>query len=617
MSVDFSHLLRVTPTRPGVYMLRDARGKLLYVGKASNLRNRLRSYFGSPAGLVPKIRQMVSRVADFEFIVADSEDEALILECNLIKRFRPLYNVRLRDDKSYPYLKIDMEEEFPRVYFTRRVLDDGARYYGPFASAGSVRKTMDLLKKLFPYRSCSRVITGKDPRPCLEYHIHRCAGPCIGAVDKEEYRRTIQQALLFLEGDTEAVIRDLETAMNRAAEALEFERAAVLRDQLSAIQRVIEGQEVKVSSLSSEDVDVVGLAQEKDEAWAEVFFIRKGKLVGRDRFALDGAQDAHPRRVLSQFVKQFYDSASFIPQRVISQHSLEDRTLIQKWLSQKKGGRVSIEVARRGNKLKLVKMASENALQGLEQRRARWLSDSDAQAWAMLELQEVLGLPRLPRRIECYDISNIQGSTAVGSMVVTENGVPRPAHYRRFRIKGVSDINDYAMIQEMLRRRFKRLAALREKARAGEAEAEEAWGIVPDLVLIDGGKGHLSAAQEVFLELGIDFIPLASIAKENEWLFVPQVSEPIVLPRNSQALFLAQRTRDEAHRFAITYHQRLRTKRGMTSALDVVSGIGPKRKRMLLRRFGSLKAIREAPIDDIAAVPGMTRRLAESLKEHL
>ena len=617
MSNRFSHRLRATPSRPGVYMFRDGKGKLLYVGKAARLRNRLRSYFGPRASLAPKVQQMVSRVADFEFIVADSEDEALLLECNLIKRFHPLYNVRLRDDKSYPYLKITLQEDFPRVQFTRRVLDDGARYFGPFANAGSVRKTMELLKKLFPYCSCNKAITGKEARPCLDYHLGRCAGPCIGAVSKEEYRQIVQQAILFLEGDSEKVISDLEGKMERAAEGMQFERAARLRDQVQAIRRVVEGQDVKVSSLAGEDVDAIGLAQERDEAWVEVFFIRKGKMVGRDRFALDGAQDAHPRRVLSQFVKQFYDSASFIPQRVVLQHSLEDRTLIQRWLSQKKGRKVAVDVARRGNKLKLVRMAAENAVQGLEQRHARWLSDAEARERAMEELQEALALPRLPKRIECYDISNIQGTNAVGSMVVAESGVPRPSHYRRFRIKNVSQVDDYAMIQEVLRRRFKRLAALKGERPGSDEEAAEAWGLIPDLVLIDGGKGHLSAAQEVFLELGIDFVPLASIAKENEWIFVPDTPEPVVLPHNSQALFLAQRTRDEAHRFAITYHQRLRSRRSVSSAIDVVPGIGPKRKRMLLRRFGSVKAIREATIDEIAAVPGMTRRLAESLKEHL
>ena len=614
----FAHRLRLTPTRPGVYLMRDAEGNLLYVGKAASLRNRLRSYFGSRIGLEPKVRFMVSKVADFEFIVTDSEDEALILENTLIKRHKPPYNIRLRDDKTYPYIKIDLNEEFPQVYFTRRLKDDGARYFGPYASAQSVRRTMDLLKKLFPYRSCTKAITGTDPRPCLDYYIHRCVGPCIGAVDKEQYRRVIEQVILFLEGDGEAVVRDLERQMAAAAERTEFERAAVLRDQIRAIQRVADDQDIKVHSLALDDLDVVALAQGKDEAWVEVFFIRKGKVVGRDHFIMDGADGQPPRRILAEFVKQFYESASYIPPKVLLQHALEDRTLIQKWLQEKRGSRVALQVGRSGNALKLVKLVAVNAAQGLEQMHARWLSDAGAVAQAMAELQEQLNLPRLPRRIECYDISNIQGTNSVGSMVVSEDGVPKPAHYRRFRIVTVEGSNDYAMMQEMLRRRFKRLPAVKAKAGGDTPPSEEeSFGEVPDLVLIDGGKGHLSAAQQVFLELGIDFVPLASIAKENEWLFVPHTPEPIVLARNSQALFLVQRTRDEAHRFAITYHKQLRSKRGIASAMDSVPGIGPKRKRLLLRRFGSVKAIREAPVEELAAVPGMTRRLAEKLKEYL
>ncbi len=621
-----SRRLKGTPTTPGVYLFRDSQGEVLYVGKAASLRNRLRSYFGSPSGLAPKVRQMVSRAADFEFIVTKSEGEALILENNLIKKYRPPYNVRLRDDKTYPYLKIDLSEDFPQVYVTRRVHQDGARYFGPFASAGSIRKTMDLLKKLFPYRSCTKVITGKDPRPCLEYYIHRCAGPCIGAINKEEYHQIIQQVIKFLEGNTEEVVKELEEKMLQASDALEFERAAILRDQIRAIEKVGESQRVRVSSMTLDDLDVIALAEANDRAWVEVFFIRKGKLVGRDNFIMEGTQDNNPRHVLSQFVKQFYDSASYVPPRIVLQHSLEDQSLIEKWLSQREGKKVSLEVGRRGDKLQLVKMVAENAQQGLEQMKLRWLSNNDALGQAMAELQEQLNLPRQPRRIECYDISNIQGTNPVGSMVVFEDGAPKTAHYRRFQIKTVAGVNDYAMMQEMLRRRFKRLASHKargtsngqEPAAAGTAGHEgEAWGIVPDLVLIDGGKGHLSAAQEVFLELGIDFVPLASIAKENEWLFVPQTPEPIILPRNSQALFLVQRVRDEAHRFAITYHKRLRSQRGITSLIDSVPGIGPKRKRMLLRRFGSLKGVREASVDELAAVPGMTRALAQKLKEYL
>ena len=627
---EFAHRLRITPGKPGVYLLKDSAQQVLYVGKASNLRSRVSSYFGSPHGLNPKIQRLVERVADYEFIVTDSEAEAIILECTLIKKHRPTYNARLKDDKSYPYLKIDLTEEFPQVYITRRVREDGARYFGPFATAGSVRKTLDLLKKLFPYRSCTKPITGTDPKPCLEYHIDRCVGPCIGAVDKEGYRRVIEQVILFMEGKIEGVVDELHLRMISAAEVLEFERAAVLRDQIRNIQKTAEEQRIKVASNAVQDMDAIAMAQGQDESWIEVFFVRQGKLTGRDHFIMEGTQDDAPGHVLAEFIKQFYQSASFLPRRIIVQHPLEDEATIQTWLREKKGRAVVLARPQRGDQHRLIRMVAENASQGLTQRRAKWLADADAVQQAMLELQEELNLPNLPRRIECYDISNIQGTNSVASMVTFQDGFSKSSHYRTFRIKDVEGIDDYSSMQEVLRRRFQKLAAVRGKGQVredpealepGESPPEKAqeasWSIVPDLVLIDGGKGHLSASLEVFLELGIDFIPLASLAKENEWIFVPQTPEPIVLAPNSQGLYLVQRVRDEAHRFAITYHRKLRSKGSVASAVDYVSGIGPKRKRMLLRRFGSLKAIKEAGIEDLTAVPGITRSLALRLKEQL
>ena len=629
---EFAQRLKATPAQPGVYLMKGTKGEVLYVGKAAVLRNRLRSYFGSPAGLEPKIRQMVSRVAEFEYIVTQSDSEAIILENNFIKRHKPHYNARLKDDKSYPYIKIDLKEDFPQVYFTRRVQPDGARYFGPFASAGSVRKTMDLLKKLFPYRSCTKTITGTDPRPCLEYYIHRCVAPCIGAVDKQGYREVIQQVLLFLEGRTDAITRDLRRKMLQAAESLEFERAALLRDQIQAIERVSETQ--KVVSPRNEDQDVIALAQGRNEAWVEVFSIRRGKLIGRDHFTMEGTQDEEPGYILGEFVKQFYDSTPYVPPRLLLQAAVEDAPIIEEWLSKNRRGKVTLTVPQRGEKLKLVQMVADNATQGLEQLRVKWLSDTAALQQAMEELQEVLNLPHLPRRMECYDISNIQGTNPVGSMVVFEDGAPKNTHYRRFKVKTVSGVDDYAMMQEMLRRRFRHLATRRQAVEEGGSDSveggktldngqypggkkEESWGIIPDLVLIDGGKGHLSAASQVFLELGIDFIPLASIAKQREELFLPHMPEPLLLPRTSPGLHLAQRIRDEAHRFAVTFHRQRRSKASVQSALDLISGIGPRRKRQLLRKFGSVRTIREAPLQELAAVPGMTLRLAQKLKEYL
>ena len=628
----FEHRLRVTPEKPGVYIMKDAQNAVLYVGKANILRNRLRSYFGSLTGQPPKIRRMVSQLADFEFIVTDTEAEALILENTLIKRYKPHFNARLKDDKTYPYLKIDLTEEFPRVYITRQVAQDGARYFGPFATASSVRQTMDLIKKLFPYRSCTKTITGKDPRPCLEYYIHRCVAPCSGLATRGDYAQVIQQVMLFMEGNTEAVTKELRRKMSAAADEMQFERAAVLRDQIRGIDRVVEEQQVKVEANPGGDTDIIAMAQGANETWVEVFFIRRGKLIGRDHFFMEGTQDEGPELVMSHFIRQFYQSALVIPPTILLQYAPEDLELIRDWLKERRGGAVQLVCPQRGQRKKLLDIVAENAVQGLAQHRVKWLNNSDVIQQAMGELQEELSLPALPLRMECYDISHVQGTNLVGSMVVFQDGRPKPAHYRRFQIKTVAGVDDYASMQEMLRRRFKRLADARAEERAGPPPDDDnadpadggkgggsgaAWGIPPDLVIIDGGKGHLSAALEVLLELGLDDLPLAALAKENEWLFVPHTSEPIALPRQSQGLYLVQRIRDEAHRFAITYHRNLRSKSSLRSSIDLVTGIGPKRKRMLLRKFGSIQGIKDAPVDEIAAVPGLTRSLALRLKQTL
>ncbi|MBM3949230.1 MAG: excinuclease ABC subunit UvrC [SAR202 cluster bacterium] len=623
----FAERLKAAPTKPGVYIMRDAKGRVLYVGKAASLRDRLRSYFSSPSGQAPKVVSLVQHIADFEYITTESEQEALLLECNLIKRHKPTYNARLKDDKSYPYIKIDVSEEFPQVYITRRVHKDGARYYGPFASAGSVRSTLALLKKLFPYRSCTKVITGTDPRPCLDFYIRRCVGPCIGAVDKAQYRQVIDQVSLFLEGKTKEVVKHIEKGMTEAAERLEFERAAALRDQVRAIEKVHEGQ--KVLSVSDENTDVIALATALDEAWVEVFFIRQGKLIGRDHFIMANASDDEPGAVLTAFVEQFYDANPYVPQQILVQRTLDDQEAVEAWLRSKRVGAVEVLVPQRGEKRRLIEMVAENAAQGLEHlkvKQADTLSYDDA----LEELEEALSLPRPPHRIECYDISNIQGTNPVGSMVVLEDGRPKPSEYRRFKVKTVEGVDDYSMMREVLTRRFKRMqtpaaaSADGAKGDGGAAGGDGAgdggkWTKTPDLVLIDGGKGHLGAALQVFLELGIstNTVPLASLAKENEELFVPQDPDPIVLPRNSPALFMVQRARDEAHRFAITFHRERRSKNTVQSALDLVPGIGPKRRRLLLRRFGSTTAIREASLEDVAAVPGMTLALARKVKEYI
>jgi excinuclease ABC subunit C len=620
--------LAAVPNRPGVYIMRDGEGNVIYVGKAANLRSRIRSYFGSPHSFEPKVRRLVEQIADFEFIVTDSAQEALILEATLVKRHQPFFNVRLKDDKHYPYLKIDLGNPWPRVEITRRVQPDGgSRYFGPYASAGSVRKTLDLVKKLFPWRSCTKAITGKDPRPCLDYYIHRCVAPCSGYCTKEEYDNVIRQVILFLEGRADDVVRELRQKMSDAAEGWEFERAAVLRDQISAVERVTERQ--AMASTEFVDTDVFGLARQDNQACVQVFFIRATKVIGRDTFTLEGVSDEPEEQVVASFLKQFYQSATYVPQRILLPCRVEEAPLIQAWLSQMRGSKTELVAPQRGEKRRLVAMAEENAREALQMMQAKWLADSGKTQAALEELQEELNLPNLPQRIECYDISNIGGTAAVGSMVVFLDGRPRPAEYRRFRIKTVAGADDYAMLQEVLRRRFKRASARGEpvepQADSGPAHPEPVegradeggWGVLPDLVVVDGGKGQLNAALDVMRDLGVGHIPAAGLAKQHEELFVQDMSEPIVLPRTSQALYLVQRIRDEAHRFAITYHRGVRQKAGIQSALDAIPGIGPKRKRALLRKFGSVQRIRQASLDDIAATPGFTRALAERVREGL
>ena len=606
----FSTRLAAVPLEPGVYLHRDAGGKVLYVGKSASLRDRLRSYFGSKKNLDPKSVELVSRIDDFEYIVTASEQEALLLENSLIKEHKPKYNIRLKDDKTYPYIKVDLAEDFPRIYVTRRTANDGARYFGPFASAGSVRKTLDLLKRLFPYRSCTKTITGNDSRPCLEYHIKRCVAPCTGYASRNDYSEVIAQVVMFLEGNTKEIVSDLKTTMLEASDNLEFERAGALRDRLKAIEKVYEGQ--NVVGLGREELDVIGAAYGGEEAWVEIFFIRQGKLIGRDHFTMSGTREEDGQEILARFIEQFYSSASHVPRKILVPESITDKEVVAGWLETKRKGPVEINVPQRGAKRRLIEMVTTNAAQGLEQLKLKWISDSTRMETAMSELQEELNLPRSPKRIECYDVSHIQGTNTVASMSVFEDGKPLSSNYRRFKIKSHDGNDDFASMREVLSRRFKRLKNARD---GGEENAS--FAAAPDLVLIDGGKGQLSSAVEVMLHLGLQDIQLASIAKREEEIFLPDAAEPVIMPKNSQGLFLLQRARDEAHRFAVTFHRNLRGKSSVKSALDLVPGIGPKRRKMLIRSFGSVKGIREASEDQLAAAPGMTAKVARQIKEHL
>ena len=600
----FEKQLEALPQKPGIYIFRDASGNVLYVGKAANLRNRVRSYFSPSKDLSAKHLKLLSNIDDFEIVVTDSDQEALILECNLIKKHRPRYNVRLKDDKTYPYLKINTQDDWSRIYITRRVEKDGARYFGPYASAQSVRRTLNLLKQLFPFRSCKRMITGDDRRPCLEYYIHRCCGPCVGDVTPEEYRAVIGQVIMFLEGKRDSILRELRLQMASASGRMDYEYAAVLRDQIRSVEMVTEHQ--KISSADGGDQDIIAFSVNRDQAYVEVFFIREGKLIERDNFIVQGVQDEEPGKIMAGFLNQFYSSVPYVPPFILLQHMPDDFFVIEEWLSGKRGSSVRLHVPFRGENKKLVDMVAENARQGVDQFIVKQLSDYDKAQTSLSALKEALQLPYLPKRIECYDISNIQGTSAVGSMAVFSDGQPEKAHYRRFRIKTVAGADEYAMMQEVLRRRFKRMN-----------QVEGFWGVVPDLVLIDGGRGHLNAVSGVMSDMEVNYIPVAGIAKENEGIFISGIEEPIVLPRDSAALHLVQRIRDEAHRFALGYHRKVRSRESMRSALDDVTGIGLKRKKALLRKFGSVKEIREASIDDIASVEGMTRALAQKLKESL
>jgi len=595
--------LKALPAKPGIYIFKDKEGKVIYIGKANNLNSRVRTYLGAPSSLSAKVRRLVSRIRDFEFIVTDSEQEALILECNMIKKYTPHYNINLKDNKTFPYLRININDDWPGVYVTRRVQKDGAKYFGPFASSGSVRQTLRLIEKIFPFRSCSRQINGKDKRPCLDYYIHRCLGPCVGAVEKQEYRDVINEVILFLQGKQEIILRELNARMKAAASQLHFERAALLRDQIRAIEAVIEGQ--KIAAKLRGEKDVIGLAQNEELAYVEILSIRNSKLIGQDHFIMEGTQGESPEQILTSFVKQYYASASHIPRLILLQYLVDEPAVLSEWLGQQRGGRVELQVPQRGAKRKLVDTATENAAQRLALAQAKEMK-TEVITSGLRELKQKLRLPRMPRRIECYDVSNIQGTLAVSSMVVLEAGRPKPAHYRRFRIKTVAGADDYAMIQETLRRRFKR-----------GLTGGSTWAIIPDLVLIDGGKGQLNAALELRQELGLDSIPIASLAKENEEVFIPGDRKPVYIPKDSPALHILQRARDEAHRFAISYHRRLRRKEGITSALDYISGIGPRRKKALLKKFGSIEAIKDSSLEELSQTEGITPILARKVKDFL
>jgi excinuclease ABC subunit C len=607
--------LKRLPDRPGVYLMKDARGDVLYVGKAQSLRHRVRSYWQKQTptmGEGHRIRSVVDRIADVEVTEVDSVSEALLLEANLIKRFKPRFNVRLKDDKSYPYIKVTSADDFPRVERTRKLVNDGSRYFGPYASATSVDESMNLVRRLFPFRTCTIDIRDGEralQRPCLLYHIKRCQGPCIEAITKTDYRADIEQVELFLEGRQETLVKALRREMSAASERQEYERAATHRDKIRAIERTMESQ--KMAAFARTELDLVGMARQDNQAAVTLFIIRDGKMIGRDVYLLDAVREASDAEVLSSFLEQYYARATSIPREIYVPDGVTDTADLQTFLVEKRGGPVHLRTPQRGEKRDLMGLAARNAAETLAREQARWLADHGKTQAALEELAAALDVPGIPFRIECYDISNFQGSESVGSMVVFEDGKPRSGEYRRFRIRTVEGANDVASHQEVLRRRFR-------ATKSGEegSEEERRWAM-PDLVIVDGGKPQVNAAKAVLDQLGLHDLPLAGVAKEREELFLPGRSDPVVLPPTSSALYLVQRLRDEAHRFAITYHRTLRDRRTVRSAFDDLPGVGPKRKRELLKVFGSIKRVRDAPVEQIAAVPGISRALAERIKATL
>lgn len=591
MNGNLEEKLLLLPDKPGVYLMKDEADRIIYVGKAVNLKNRVRSYFQSSRNHSAKVKAMVARIANLEYIMTGSEMEALILECNLIKKHHPKYNISLRDDKTYPYIKVTSQEAYPRVYVTRKVYKDGARYFGPYTSAGAVHETLALLRKLFPLRSCRRM---DADRPCLEYHIKRCLAPCTGKVDQAEYRQMIQSVCLFLEGRSDAVIKLLLRRMGEAAESLAFEQAANFRDQLTAVKKIVEKQNIVTAS---GDQDALGLARSALGICVQVFFIRSGKMVGRDHFLLSGGEEEEDAVVLEAFIKQYYSQASFVPREILLPMELPEQRLLAEWLSSRKEGRVTVENPKRGTKKDIVTMAAGNAAMVLEEQAAKLRLRSAQTEGAVADLGRYLALAAPPERMECFDISHIQGAETVASMVVFEGGVPRKEDYRRYKLTTVEGKpDDFRSMQEVVGRRYR-----------------EAAEPLPDLIVIDGGKGQLNAALEVIRGVGLQDIPVVGLAKEFEHIFREGESDPVILPRDSQALYLIQRIRDEAHRFAITYHRKLRSKRNLVSVLDHVPGIGPKRRKALWDAFGSLSSIKEASPEELSAVPGMTLPAAQAV----
>ncbi len=593
------------PEKPGVYIMKDKRGKVIYVGKAVSLRQRVRSYFQSSKNLPVKVAHMVTKIEDIEYITTDTEVEALILECNLIKFHRPKYNVLLRDDKQYPYIKVTLNEPFPRLQVVRRIKKDGAKYFGPYADVGAMRQALDVISKVFPIRGCKKDLSNLPlrDRPCLNFHINRCLAPCQGKVEESDYREIIKDIITFLEGRHGLLVEQLKEKMDRASKNLDFELAAVLRNQIDALEKIQEKQKIVSSNMI--DQDVVAMTLGLNVSCVHIFFIREGKLIQREPFIIKDTDGVDRKEVLTSFIKQFYDNSQFIPKQIIIEEDIDDLETIEEWLSGKKGSKVDIIIPRRGEKKALAEMVAENARLYLDLYESTEVHMEAKNKKALDELRSYLKLQKAPYRIEGFDVSNIQGAETVASMVVFEGGVPKKQDYRKFKIYTVKGSNDFESIKEAVYRRFKR-----------GLSGDEKFRILPDLLVVDGGKGQLHYAIEALKELNLKQIPTVSIAEQFEYLFVDGQSEPIILPDDSEALYLLQRVRDEAHRFAVTFHRSLRSKKNLHSVLDDIPGIGNVRRKALINAFGSIDGIKTASLEELSKVKGMTSKSAQDVYDY-
>ena len=605
--------LDTLPASPGVYIMRNAKNQIIYVGKAVKLASRVRSYFHTSAQEDPKTRRLVAMIADIEWILTETEVEALILEANLIKKHRPRYNVRLKDDKRYPYLKVT-HESFPKVLITRRMDRDGSRYFGPYTSSRALRETLDLIRRLFPYRTCDRVITGKDRRACLYHDLKLCTGPCIGAVDHEQYNVVIEQLIRFMGGETEGVMDDMKLQIQHAAENMQYERAGQLRDRFQALQQVMERQ--RIISTAATNQDVIALATDNGNACVEVFFVRSGKLLGREYFVMESHGGADREEIVTAFLQQFYTDAAMVPQQILLPEQIAEAAVLESWLRTKRGDVVYLNIPQNKPEQDLLDLAATNATETLRMLKAQWDMDKHRSEVALNDLHETLKLPRPPVRMECYDISTTQGVEVVGSMVVFEHGVAKKSDYRRFKIQTVQGQDDYASMREVLTRRFDRW----RRINAGELKGtrgSQGWAKLPDLLTVDGGKGQLGMATEVLKAFDLeDKVPVIGLAKREEEVFKPGQKYSIRFDPTAQAILLLRRIRDEAHRFAITYHRQRRRKVGLASQLDDIPGIGPVKRRDLLKHFKTLHAIQTANEAQLIEVPGISKVLAGEIQQY-